>query len=58
MLSDNSSFPQLIVTHSEHKMDVIKVEPNSDSEDVIASPSRASQYKCGCSASCFTWVYS
>jgi hypothetical protein len=32
MLSDSSSFPQIIVIHSEHKMDVIKVEPNSDSE--------------------------
>jgi hypothetical protein len=33
MLSDSSSYPQLIVIHSEHKMDVIKVEPISDGED-------------------------
>jgi hypothetical protein len=33
MLSDSSSFPQLSVIHSEHKMDVIKVEHNSEGED-------------------------
>lgn len=33
MLSDSSFFPQIIVIHFEHKMDVIKVEPNSDGED-------------------------
>jgi len=33
MLSDSSSFPQLVVVHSEHKMDVIKVECSSVSED-------------------------
>jgi hypothetical protein len=33
MLSDSCSCPQIIVIHFEHKMDVIKVEPNPDSED-------------------------
>jgi hypothetical protein len=37
MMSDSPSFLQLIVIHSEHKMDVIKVEPNSDDEDALLS---------------------
>jgi hypothetical protein len=37
MLSDSWSCPQIIVIHFEHKMDVIKVEPNSDSEDDLLS---------------------
>jgi len=33
MLSDSLSFPQLFVIHSEHKMDVIKVDCNSEGDD-------------------------